>query len=58
MKKVHFSKRNNGACPLCRRNEDCHIIAALKETATCETREKYDDEMEIVIYRCPEFEQI
>jgi len=57
MTKIYFSKRNNGACPLCRKYDQCHILFKLRETINLETKEKYDDEMELVIYRCPEFEQ-
>lgn len=53
---VVFSTLNNGACPLCKRREDCHILQSIEKILCNDVKPKYDHLMEIVIYRCPEFE--
>lgn len=52
---IVFSTLNTGACPMCKKRSDCRIIESIKKTAYEVVREKYDNQMEIVIYRCPEF---
>ncbi|MBN1523789.1 MAG: hypothetical protein JW904_04855 [Spirochaetales bacterium] len=54
---VHLNERNNGACPLCQRRLDCGIISEI--TKACEKKAKplNDEEMEVVIYRCPMFKE-
>ncbi len=54
---VQISSHNNGACPLCKSYKDCHILKKLRATLKETCNEKYDDTIEIVIYRCPEFEE-
>lgn len=56
MIEISFSTQDTGACPYCSYHEDCHIIDAMRELLEIEVSEKYDEDMEIVIYSCPEFE--
>jgi hypothetical protein len=52
--KVNVNVRDNGACPLCRKEENClilrRLIASLKEF-----KDKNGTAMELVIYTCPYF---
>lgn len=51
---IEINHRGNGACPLCIKNGKCRIVKALAEaTKTI----KQSDRLEIVIYRCPDFEE-
>lgn len=54
---VVFSSQNTGACPMCKNKSDCRILESLKKTSYEVVKEKYDDQMEVVIYRCPEFRE-
>lgn len=56
---VNFSKQGTGACPLCKHflYGRCHILSGLSRAANEQVQRKYDYVMEIVIYRCPEFEE-
>lgn len=56
MAEINFSTQDTGACPYCRRHNHCHIQDSLVELLIDEVHDSYDDEMEIVIYRCPEFQ--
>jgi len=58
MIKIKFSLHSNGACPLCVHYKKCHILEKLEETLKKNCSPVYDDTMEIVIYRCPEFEEL
>jgi hypothetical protein len=54
--KLEINPRGNGACPLCRLNDDCRIKRLL--TANAESLDGAPDEaMEIVIYSCPYFQE-
>ena len=52
--KIEINHRGNGACPLCVRNGECKITKALKDSTKSI---KQSDQLEIVIYTCPEFEE-
>jgi len=52
---IQISARNTGACPLCRRYEDCDILDAMRQACLKTVKPLHDDKMEIVIYRCPSF---
>lgn len=56
MAEISFSTQDTGACPYCLYNERCHIQDGMIEFLEEEVDDTRDDEMEIVIYRCPEFE--
>ena len=56
MPDISFSTQDTGACPYCSHLNNCHILENLVELLEVEVDDRYDDEMEIVIYRCPEFE--
>ncbi len=58
MTEIVFNARNNGACAFCKKNKKCHILIRMEEAARDEVKNKFDDRMEIVIYRCPEFEEV
>jgi hypothetical protein len=49
--KLDINPRGNGACPLCRSNEDCR----LKQTLARSLSAFKGMEMEIVIYQCAQF---
>ena len=57
MIKVDISSHNNGACPICKNYDNCHILRRLEEVLKSECTKIFDDTIEIVIYRCPEFEE-
>jgi hypothetical protein len=51
---VTFNVRDNGACPLCRKQENCLILRRL--AASVEGfKDKNGTPMELVIYTCPYF---
>jgi hypothetical protein len=54
---VNFNTQGTGACPLCRNYESCGILKEAEKVFLNTVEEKYDDVMEVVIYRCPEFEE-
>jgi hypothetical protein len=54
---INFSIQGNGACPFCVHEGDCHIVERMKEFLSEEVKPIHDDEMEVVIYSCPEFEE-
>jgi radical SAM superfamily enzyme with C-terminal helix-hairpin-helix motif len=56
MSEVNFSTQDTGACSFCRHHQECHIQDSIEELLIDEVKDVYDDEVEIVIYRCPEFE--
>ncbi|MFP4362726.1 MAG: hypothetical protein ACLFR1_02525 [Spirochaetia bacterium] len=54
--KLEFNPRENGACPICKRLNNCHIRKALLKAAdNCEGPEK--ERIELVIYTCPLFQE-
>jgi len=55
MIEVMVSARNTGACPLCKRFDDCEILNAIRQACEKTAKPLHDDKMEIVIYRCPSF---
>ncbi len=57
MIEVQISSHNNGACPICKNYRDCHILKRLEDVLKEECNQIYDDAVELVIYRCPEFEE-
>ena len=56
MPDINISSQDTGSCPYCRYEGECHIIDTLIEILEREVSDNYDDQMELVIYRCPEFE--
>lgn len=54
---VNFSMEGTGACPMCKKWRLCRIHNYLTTTINDVVEKKYDHVMEIVIYRCPEFEE-
>ncbi|MDC7227706.1 MAG: hypothetical protein PQJ61_13160 [Spirochaetales bacterium] len=54
---VKFSVQGTGACPLCLHRSDCRIIRKTARQLSRNVKEKHDEVMELVIYRCPEFEE-
>ena len=52
--KIEINHRGNGACPLCKKNGKCRIASALTDAAKAI---KQADQLEIVIYTCPDFEE-
>ena len=56
MAEINFSSQDTGACPYCRKHNNCVIQDAMTETLADLILDTYDDdEMEVVIYRCPDF---
>ncbi len=51
-----FNPRDNGACPLCTKRDDCRLRAAIRE-ALRKAETAAEGEIEIVIYTCPRFEE-
>jgi hypothetical protein len=56
MIEIKINSRGTGACPQCRYSY-CHIATAIRRALEDEVEAKHDNEIEIVIYRCPEFEE-
>jgi hypothetical protein len=54
--KVSLNPRDNGACPLCERLQDCRIRATLGD-ALAPVRPAEGHPLEIVIYSCPHFQE-
>lgn len=54
---VKFSHFNNGACPMCKHNTNCNILKSMNHSVNLVASAKFDKVMEIVVYRCPEFEE-
>jgi hypothetical protein len=54
MLEVKINSRGTGACPQCRFTS-CHITTKIKEALKDVVAGKIDNEMEIVIYKCPRF---
>jgi hypothetical protein len=52
---IKINPRQNGACPQCARHEDCRILRGLERYFEKVILTKFDDTLEAVIYRCPEF---
>jgi hypothetical protein len=51
---IHFSPRDNGACPVCRRAGSCTIRQALAGSVK-DMRGASEPGLEVVIYSCPQF---
>ena len=56
-KRIKFSSMGTGACPMCVKFGDCHIIKSMELSVERQVKPKYDDRFEIVVYLCPEFEE-
>jgi hypothetical protein len=54
--KVSLNPRDNGACPICERVDDCRIRAGLRD-ALAQMRPEGRHPVELVIYRCPQFKE-
>jgi len=54
---IRFSLRGNGACPFCRKKGKCLMLNKIQE-AVKDIRDPDAAGMEIVIYSCPNFEEI
>ncbi|MEJ2663861.1 MAG: hypothetical protein P8107_07435 [Spirochaetia bacterium] len=52
--KVNTNIRDNGACPLCRKEENCLILRRIIASVG-EFKDKNGTAMELVIYTCPYF---
>jgi len=57
MIEIKFSAQSTGACPICKRFDNCHILQALRKTLAETCSPVSDDTMELVVYRCPEFKE-
>lgn len=53
--RIKINPKGNGACPLCNKNGKCKITRALTDSIKGMTK---PDHLEIVIYICPDFEEI
>ncbi|MDR2370954.1 MAG: hypothetical protein LBD71_05710 [Treponema sp.] len=53
---VEINFRGNGACPVCSFNKNCRF----QDTLTDSMRKfsSKDDPMELVVYSCPQFQEI
>jgi hypothetical protein len=51
---ILFNPRGNGACPLCKRHDDCHIHDQLRTGADA-IKGRNGTDMELVVYTCPFF---
>lgn len=51
---LNFNIRDNGACPLCRKEENCLILRRLMASVKG-FKDKNHTAMELVIYTCPYF---
>ena len=54
---VFISAKETGACPFCMKYKKCGIVDRIKKVAESTTRPIHGNNMEIVIYACPEFEE-
>ncbi|MCL2179639.1 MAG: hypothetical protein FWB83_00780 [Treponema sp.] len=52
---IELNSRGNGACPFCSISGNCQIQETLRQTLDVFTSE--ENQMEIVIYSCPRFEE-
>ena len=52
---IHVNQRNNGACSSCVNFNKCSIVKEIQKAASSKINSTYDDTMEMVIYRCPEY---
>lgn len=55
---VRFSPKGTGACPHCVNKSKCKILSEATKGLADGVEARNDDVMEIVIYRCPEFEDL
>jgi hypothetical protein len=53
---VAFNPRDNGACPVCKRQPAC-IVQQRLAAAVSNIRDASAQGMEIVVYACPHFEE-
>ena len=54
---IRFSVQGTGACHICARKHRCEILKETEKVLSEKVKAINDDIMEIVIYRCPEFEE-
>jgi hypothetical protein len=54
---VLFSGQNTGACPLCKKWKECNILKMINGSVKNLGSTEKDDVLEVVIYRCPYFEE-
>jgi len=54
---IKFSRLATGACPTCKCVFGCHILDFIEEELQKVVSSVKDKSMEMVIYKCPEFEQ-
>jgi hypothetical protein len=54
--KIDFNVRGNGACPLCKKQQKCQLMKKVN-TALEKLEVDNRDSLELVIYRCPLFEE-
>lgn len=52
---IKFNVKGNGACPMCRKNE-CLIKSNMSKSIN-QLNDSSMNEIEIVIYSCPSFEE-
>jgi hypothetical protein len=52
--KIRFNPRDNGACPFCKRVASCGVRESLAGSVASLSGSR-DQDMEIVIYSCPQF---
>jgi hypothetical protein len=51
---INFNPRGNGACPLCKKHDDCFVHEKLRNGATA-VKTANGTELELVVYACPFF---
>ncbi len=53
---IRFNPRDNGACPLCTKIDDCMLRRRIAKS-TAELKDPKAIGMDLVIYTCPLFEE-
>ncbi|HAP44519.1 MAG TPA: hypothetical protein DD477_01200 [Spirochaetaceae bacterium] len=53
---LEINPRGNGACPMCLHNRNCHVQKQLVSNIV-ELKAASAQELEIVIYSCPYFQE-
>jgi hypothetical protein len=53
---IEINSRGNGACPVCSFNRNCRFQDTL--TDSMKKFSSKDDPMELVVYSCPQFQEI
>jgi hypothetical protein len=54
---IEISPKGTGACPLCKKNNNCVIQDSLKNELNNRFSKKKDGKFEMVIYACPEYKE-